>query len=61
MFSLQAMFGNRDKVLELLQDSAEAAREAAHAVSQLTRDGDDTAVFMATFRAARLREKELAA
>lgn len=61
MFSLMTVFGNRDKVLDLLQASAEAAREAAQAVSRLTRDGHDGAELMATFSAARHREKELAA
>ncbi|HEX7342289.1 MAG TPA: pit accessory protein [Rhodanobacteraceae bacterium] len=60
MFSLQTMFGKTDKVFGLLQASSEAALEAARAVSQLTRDGDRTPS-MATFSAARKREKELAA
>ena len=60
MFSLQTMFGKTDKVYDLLQASSEAALEAARAVDELTRNGDG-APFMATFSAARKREKELAA
>lgn len=60
MFSLQTMFGRKDKVFDLLEASSEAALEAARAVDQLARDGE-AAPFMATFRAARKREKELAA
>ena len=60
MFSLQTMFGGKDKIFDLLQASSDAALEAARAVDQLTRDGDSTP-FMATFSAARKREKELAA
>ncbi|HET7268443.1 MAG TPA: pit accessory protein [Oleiagrimonas sp.] len=60
MFSLQTMFGKTDKVYDLLQASSEAALEAAKAVDELTRNGDG-APFMATFTAARKREKELAA
>ncbi|HET7664360.1 MAG TPA: DUF47 family protein [Rhodanobacteraceae bacterium] len=60
MFSLQTMFGRKDKVFDLLKASSEAALEAARAVDQLTRDGDSSP-FMATFSAARRREKELAA
>jgi uncharacterized protein Yka (UPF0111/DUF47 family) len=54
------MFGRKDKVFDLLIASSEAALEAARAVDKLTRDGD-SAPFMATFSAARRREKELAA
>jgi len=60
VFSLQTMFGKTDKVYDLLQASSEAALEAARAVDELTRNGDG-APFMATFSAARKREKELAA
>lgn len=61
MFSLQTMLGSKDKVLPLLQESAEAAHEAAQALRQLTGNGgDDTASVMATLGAARKREKELA-
>lgn len=61
MFSLQTMFGNKDKALELLEASADAGLEASHAVSQLARGDGDGAAFMATFSAARKREKALAA
>lgn len=61
MFSLQSMFGKKDSVFDLLQASADAALEAAQAADQLTRNGDETTTFMATFSAARRREKELAA
>lgn len=61
MFSLQSMFGKNDTVFDLLQASAEASMEAAQAADQLTRNGDETTTFMATFSAARRREKELAA
>jgi uncharacterized protein Yka (UPF0111/DUF47 family) len=54
------MFGRTDKIFDLLQASSEAALDAANAGNQLTREGD-TAEVMATFRAARKREKELAA
>lgn len=60
MFSLQTMFGGKDKIFDLLQASSETTLEAAKAASQLTRGGDSTP-FMATFSAARRREKELAA
>jgi uncharacterized protein Yka (UPF0111/DUF47 family) len=60
MFSLQAMFGGKDKVFDLLQASSKAAHESAQAVDQLARDGDSS-LPMATFRATRKREKELAA
>lgn len=60
MFSLQTIFGRKDKIFELLKDSSAAALEAAQAADQLTREGDRAQV-MATFRAARKREKELAA
>src|SRR5699024_1644278 len=59
MFSLQTMFGGKDKIFDLLQASSAAALQAAKAVDQLTRGADAT--FMATFSAARRREKELAA
>lgn len=60
MFSLQTMFGGKDKIFDLLQASGEAALEAATAANQLTHDTADVP-FMATFAAARRREKELAA
>lgn len=60
MFSLQTMFGHKDKVFDLLRASSEAALDAARAVDQLTHE-NDSAPFMATFSAARKREKELAA
>lgn len=61
MFSLQTMFGKTDKTFDLLQASSEAALEAARAVNQLARDGSNDSPSMATFIAARRREKELAA
>lgn len=61
MFSLQTMFGNKDRILTLLQSSSEAASEAAEAVNQLTCKREESATCMATFRAARRREKDLAA
>lgn len=60
MFSLQTIFGKGDKFYGLLEASSEAARDAARAVHKLTSNAD-RAPFMATFSAARKREKELAA
>ncbi len=59
MFSLQTMFGGRDKSLDLLQASAETVLEAAVAANKLVEGGDDVPS-MAEFSAARRREKELA-
>lgn len=59
MFSLQTMFGRRDKVYDLLQASSEAAVESAKAVHDLTCHGDSV-TSMAYFSAVRKREKELA-
>lgn len=61
MFSIQSMFGKRNKVFELLEASAETAREAATAVGQLSRHSGDTTALMATFSATRKREKILSA
>lgn len=61
MFSLQRILGRKDRIFELLQASAEAARDAAHAVDQLMRASAQTTTSMATFGAARRHEKELAA
>ncbi|HET8900084.1 MAG TPA: pit accessory protein [Rhodanobacteraceae bacterium] len=61
MFSLQTLFGNRDKVMGLLHASSDAACEAARALDQMTRSGGNTAASMAILTAARRREKELAA
>lgn len=61
MFSLQSLFGNKDKVLQLLQASADAAHDAARSVHQLARDEGNMAPCMTTFRAARHREKDLMA
>lgn len=60
MISLRSLFGKKTKVFQLLQASAEAARDAALAANRLTQDGA-SAPAMATFTAARHREKELAA
>ena len=59
MFSLEAMFGRKDKTLALLQASADAACDAAHAATQLVGDGDADR-FMATLMDARQRSKALA-
>lgn len=58
MFSLQTMFGGKDRVFDLLKASAEAALEASKAVDKLARDGA-SAPSMATFAAVSKREKEL--
>lgn len=60
MFSLQTIFGKGDKFYGLLEQSAEAARESARALHELVTQADHTPV-MATFAAARSREKTLAA
>lgn len=59
MFSLQSLFGDKNKVFELLQASADAAHDAARAVDQLARDRGKVGPRLDAFRAARHREKEL--
>lgn len=61
MFSLQSMFVKKDKIITLLQASSEAALESAQAAHELTCGDSETVAFMATFSAARRREKGLAA
>lgn len=60
MFSLQTIFGKGDKFYGLLEQSAEAARESAHALHELVTHNDRAPV-MAAFASARAREKALAA
>ncbi|MGO4702202.1 DUF47 domain-containing protein [Dyella sp. 2RAB6] len=60
MFSLQTIFGKGDKFYGLLEQSAEAARESAHALHELVTHTDRAPV-MAAFASARAREKALAA
>ena len=60
MFSLQTIFGKGDKFYGLLEQSAEAARESAHALHELVTHSDRAPV-MAAFASARAREKALAA
>ncbi len=60
MFSLQTMFGKGDKFYSLLEASAQAAREGAHALQSLLEHRSDAPV-LDSFRAARRREKQLAA
>lgn len=59
MFSLQTIFGKGDKFYGLLEQSAEAVRESAKALHELVTQADYAPV-MATFAAARSREKALA-
>lgn len=59
MFSLETMFGRKDKTLVLLQASADAASEATQAAVQLVEDGDGSA-YLAQLSAARRRSKALA-
>ncbi|MBT2116045.1 pit accessory protein [Dyella sp. LX-66] len=60
MFSLQTIFGKGDKFYGLLEQSAEAVRESAHALHELVTHSDRAPV-MAAFASARAREKALAA
>ncbi|HEY3521833.1 MAG TPA: pit accessory protein [Rhodanobacteraceae bacterium] len=60
MFSLQTMFGKGDKFYDLLEASAEAAREGATALQKLLEHRGE-AMILDSFRAARRREKQLAA
>jgi len=60
MFSLQTMFGKGDKFYGLLEASAQAARDGAAALQRLLEHRGE-APMLDSFRAARRREKELAA
>ncbi|MGN6314045.1 MAG: DUF47 domain-containing protein [Rhodanobacteraceae bacterium] len=60
MFSLQTMFGKGDKFYDLLEASAEAARDGASALQKLLEHRGE-AMILDSFRAARRREKQLAA
>ncbi|HET7557852.1 MAG TPA: DUF47 family protein [Rhodanobacteraceae bacterium] len=60
MFSLQTMFGKGDKFYDLLEASAEAARDGASALQKLLESRGE-AMILDSFRAARRREKQLAA
>jgi uncharacterized protein Yka (UPF0111/DUF47 family) len=59
MFSLQTMFGKGDKFYDLLEASAEAAREGANALQKLLEHRGE-AMILDSFRAARRREKQIA-
>lgn len=59
MFSLQTMFGKGDKFYDLLEASAQAAREGAGALQQLLEHRGE-APMLDSFRAARRREKQIA-
>jgi uncharacterized protein Yka (UPF0111/DUF47 family) len=59
MFSLQTMFGKGDKFYDLLEASAEAARDGASALQKLLEHRGE-AMILDSFRAARRREKQLA-
>ena len=60
MFSLQTMFGKGDKFYSLLEASAQAARESASALQALVEHRSEAST-LDGFRAARRREKQLAA
>lgn len=60
MFSLQTMFGKGDKFYSLLEASAQASREGAMALQGLVEQRSE-APTLDGFRAARRREKQLAA
>src|SRR5579885_2823830 len=60
MFSLQTMFGKGDKFYGLLEASAQAARDGASALQSLLEHRGE-APALESFRAARRREKQLAA
>ncbi|HEX7325889.1 MAG TPA: pit accessory protein [Rhodanobacteraceae bacterium] len=60
MFSLQTVFGKGDRFYALLEDSAGAACDAAKGLQALL-DARGEPVLLDKFRAARRREKELAA
>ena len=59
MFSLQTMFGKGDKFYDLLEASAEAARDGASALQKLLEYRGE-AMILDSFRAARRREKQIA-
>jgi len=59
MFSLQTMFGKGDKFYDLLEASAEAARDGASALQKLLESRGE-AMVLDSFRAARRREKQIA-
>ena len=60
MFSLQTMFGKGDKFYGLLEASAQAARDGASALQSLLEHRGEAPI-LDSFRAARRREKQLAA
>jgi len=60
MFSLQTMFGKGDRFYDLLEASAGAARDGAAALQGLL-EAHGEPMLLDGFRAARRREKELAA
>jgi uncharacterized protein Yka (UPF0111/DUF47 family) len=60
MFSLQTMFGKGDRFYDLLEASAGAARDGAKALQALL-EAHGEPMLLDGFRAARRREKELAA
>lgn len=60
MFSLQTMFGKGDRFYTLLESSAGAARDGAKALQALL-EAHGEPLLLDGFRAARRREKELAA
>ncbi|HET7922504.1 MAG TPA: pit accessory protein [Gammaproteobacteria bacterium] len=60
MFSLQTMFGKGDRFYTLLESSAGAARDGAKALQGLLESHGEP-MLLDSFRAARRREKELAA
>ncbi|MGH8145463.1 MAG: DUF47 domain-containing protein [Rhodanobacteraceae bacterium] len=60
MFSLQTMFGKGDRFYTLLESSAGAARDGAKALQELL-EAHGEPLLLDSFRAARRREKELAA
>jgi uncharacterized protein Yka (UPF0111/DUF47 family) len=60
MFSLQTMFGKGDRFYTLLESSADAAYDGAKALQSLL-DAHAEPMLLDSFRAARRREKDLAA
>jgi uncharacterized protein Yka (UPF0111/DUF47 family) len=60
MFSLQTMFGKGDRFYTLLESSADAAHDGAKALQSLL-DAHAEPMLLDGFRAARRREKDLAA
>ena len=60
MFSLQTMFGKGDRFYTLLESSAGAARDGAKALQELLVAHGEP-MLLDSFRAARRREKALAA